>query len=407
MLYNLIPLKDTVHPKPRDCAKFLLKLYNNENKTFSVDLYINDPSWSLIYFPSEITLKPFEEKEITLYLCPIRYFQLSNEVNLIIKYDNKKDIVPLEINIKGVPYVDIFLNYTSNVSVGDSFKLIACINSSIYNEFKLSLDIFNLKRTIDIYERSFCKDFVLKVPLYISSGKYKGYLTLSYENFERKIPIVVNVFKNETPIVERKDGEVIIKNPHQYPIYYEYKLKLDKNLIPFMILKPKPNYIFISDNETYAFYKLFLYPNETKIIKMEYNYPLLFVIFLPLLAAFGIIIYLYYLSPKVSSHYQIIKIDKENKKIKLLITVSNYGKKEAKDVLIQLKLPAFLKVDKMEFVEGKVEDNKVIWKLDLKPGEERLILVTLSYEIEPTEPFKLELKVKHKKEKVEEIIIKI
>ena len=398
MLYQIFYIKDSISLRPRDYIKINLTLYNNENKTVSLDF---DSNWIISYFPYNTTLAPFEEKTFTIILLPYNYFKFEKPY-IKIKYDNETLIIPLEVKVKQYPYIDVTLDYPKKAEAGKLFKIKVCLNSSVNDIYDVYLNIFGKKIKDRIFSNS-CKEITINIP-YSFKGEVSGKIVIPIVG--KEIPISFFVERNDTPVVRKLNNKIEIYNPHPYPIYFEYKLKINKNMLPFYIFKPNPNYIVLN-NETYAIYKFMIYPNETKVIKLEYNYPLIFAVTLPLWVALGLIAYLFWKAPKIITNIQLLKIDKEKKKIKVLISITNAGRSKAEAVL-KLKYPSFLRVDKIEFVEGKVEENYIEWKLTLEKGEERLIVVTFNYEIEPTEPFKLNLLVKYgKKEERKELEIRI
>lgn len=416
-LIDIKPINNVI--KFNETAKFLVTITNNLSD--NIQFYIDTPpvGWSV---PTDNSIKVYQGKknEFYLYLEPdgtvgpglkkvIVNFKNINTGKIIKKY--------VEVEIKGNGY--LFGQYSLSVIMDASVpsepidpreKLL--IISVLENKNPLNLSGLTLRVSSDLSTLNTEQNFDLP-PL------TKKAVEFNYDLNPLEPPADYSVtleLLKDGKVVDKIQKAIAIKQitppfkeelQKKYSFYKEeiagtytslsnvrdrQAIKIPTTTFKSLFTKVSPAAaVVIEDNQ--KIYKLYfeMDPGENASIKIVTNYRIL--IYLLIAALLLLLVYLYYRSPvKIKKSVSDVKISDVGgiSELKVMLGVSNAGKKQAKEIVVTDYVPKIAQVGK-QFVEGTLKPTQILshrtkgtiikWEIEeILPGEERI----LSYSIKPT-----------------------
>lgn len=347
-------------------------------------------------------LGPDQTLEVLLYLRP---YEMTNEVCDIVleyEYNNRTPIVSYTLQISPIIYYQV----SNNISNIYAYMYIS--NSELYqgqNEY-VYIDAINnnsypLNATLYLYTQwgyynesellvqpgnnTFVESFQIPYDLY--PGQYN--VTIIFDNITEEVfNIYVLPSENiqpKSPQIIYKNNEILIYNPNNFSIEFEYILNISKNLLPFYFVEPKPQQVLYNNQNLEFMYYIYLPPYGYYIIRILPNYILISAITFIIAIIIILILFIFFI-PIVDIKKKIIKYDIKSRTFTISINIKNKSFLPIYNVRVEDIISKDLEIINYETVEPiriyKEENTRIVWNFERidKNGE-----VIISYTIKVPE----------------------
>lgn len=380
-----------------DFAVYKLYILNPTEHTYEYYILSLSIDWMILYGKEDLDkygiIYPNQTKEILIYLRPKKAkvqaptFIISfRSYEKDLKYSNTIILNPRIIYEKKDRNPIVIQDFTiipEMLKRGDAFSVIVKIYNP--NPFDISVPVFLY--TSYGYRKEIKAVLLpgintIKFDSIIPSGLRVENITIGILIEDINIEKTINLqLEKPTPIIEHKKNYILISNPHDDYIYYEFELPYSKLDLIFYRLHPKPYEYVIKDGNIYAKWKIVLLPKENYIIKKTIDFSSILVILTIIILFIAFIISI--LQPKIEIKKEIIRLSPEDKIIRIAIYLKNKSLLPINNVIIRDRVPEIFKISKYDIAEpvGLYKEGKetiLEWTYDkIKPKEELILSYTL------------------------------
>ncbi|OYT43275.1 MAG: hypothetical protein B6U88_01400 [Candidatus Aenigmarchaeota archaeon ex4484_56] len=360
---------------------------NKHSKELRYSIYsIGWQPW-IIFSYSQILLKPYEKKTISIFLYPDNSIE-PGIYNLTFYAESYMDKISKHISIKINPrkvkdFTIRKFELTDNyiLLIGES-KIDSNLTIDIYKENilvkeiikKINKGVNTIKEHIELKEDG---TYTAKV-IFNENGKE---LIIGDRKFIKKTkPNILN-YTDEWNYLIISGKKITFKNVGDKSGRETYRLEIDKRLRPFLIVEGYKD-VIEGDSKIVYTWDFVLLPNQSFTISYSYDYIIL-VLLIVLGGLFIVLLFLTFrkeIKIKKSIVNKIKKI-KEGKDIKILLEVENTTNKELSHIIVEDFLPPLFEL-KESLLKPKIKKktNEAIlrWEIPkLEPKETRIFSYTI------------------------------